>query len=254
MKKVKLQILLYSLLTVFSWMIVGLGAARQSNAKVSSLNPVILNEENNHFLEMDDVKDMVRKIQERPLEECKQGQVKIEEIERSLEGNPYVKTAEAYTDVGGNVVVELELRKPLARVMYEDGTGFYLDREFNKVDLSNSYSANTLIVRGLEREPLAPRDTVKSEQLNEMHDFLDFVDHSILLRSQISEIVVRPNGDLVIYPEMGDVVIEFGKPKDMKEKFSKMETFYRRVLNYSGWQKYKSISLKYKNQVVARRS
>ena len=254
MKKLKLQILLYSLLAIFSWMIVGLGAARQNNAKVGSLRPVILNEENNHFLEMDDVKKMVRNIQERPLEECKQGQVKISEIESSLEENPYVKTAEAYTDIAGDVVVELELRKPLARVMYEDGTGFYLDREFNKVDLSSSYSANTLLLRGLEREPLEPRDTVKSEQLNGMHDFLTYVDRSELLRSQISEIVVRPNGDLVMYPEMGDVVIEFGKPDDIEKKFANMETFYHRVLNYSGWNKYRSISLKYKNQVVARRN
>ncbi len=254
MKKLKIQILLYSLLAIFAWMIVGLGAARQDNAKVSSLRPVILNEENNHFLEMDDVTKLVRDIQERPLEECKQGEVKIHEIESSLEENPYVKRAEAYTDVGGNVVVELELRKPLARIMYEDGTGFYLDREYNKVDLSNSYSANTLLIRGLEREPLAPRDTVKSEQLNEMHDFLNFVDRSELLRSQISEIVVRPNGDMVIYPELGDVIIEFGKPEDIQKKFANMETFYRRVLTYSGWSKYKSISLKYEGQVVAKRS
>jgi cell division protein FtsQ len=40
----------------------------------------------------------------------------------------------------------------------------------------------------------------------------------------------------------------------MDKKFRNMETFYRRVLNYSGWQKYKSISLKFKNQVVARRN
>jgi cell division protein FtsQ len=254
MKKLKFQILLYGLLTVFSWMIVGLGAARQSGAKVSSLQPVILNEENNHFLEMDDVRAMVRNIQERPLEECKQGEIKIGEIERSLESNPYVKTAEAYTDVGGNVVVELQLRKPLARVMYEDGTGFYLDHEFNKVDLSSTYSANTPLLRGLEREPLEPRDTVLSTQLNDLREFLLYVDRSELLRAQVSEVVRRANGDLVLFPEMGDVVVEFGKPDAIEEKFANMELFYRRVLNYAGWKKYKSISLKYKNQVVARRN
>jgi cell division protein FtsQ len=254
MKKLKFQILLYGSLTLFSWMIVGLGAARQNSARVSSLQPVILNEENNHFLGMDDVKDMVREIQERPLEECKQGEVKIEEIEKTLDKNPYVKKAEAFTDLAGNVVVELELRKPLARVMYEDGTGFYLDHEFNKVDLSNTYSANTPLVRGLDREPLEPRDTVKSEQLNEMREFLEYVDRSELLRSQVSEIVAQSNGDLVIYPEMGDVLVEFGKPTDVRQKFANMELFYRRVLNHTGWKKYRSISLKFKGQIVARRN
>jgi cell division protein FtsQ len=253
MKKLKFQILLYTLLTVFSWMIVGLGSARQKRELVTGLQPKILNAENNHFLGMDDVKGLVREIQERPIEECKRGEVKTDEIEQTLKENPYVKTAEAYTDIGGKVVVELELRKPLARVMYEDGSGFYLDRDFRKVDLSHGFSANIMLLRGLEREPLEPRDTVKSPQLTELHGFLDFVDHSEFLRSQISEVVVQANGDLVIYPEVGDVVVEFGKPRDIAEKFYNMELFYHKVLNRVGWRKYRSISLKYKNQVIAKR-
>ncbi|MBL0018652.1 MAG: hypothetical protein IPP17_20000 [Bacteroidetes bacterium] len=253
MKKLKFQILLYTLLTVFSWMIVGLGAARSKRELVTTLQPRILNEENNHFLGMDDVKKLVREIQERPIEECRLGEVKTDEIESSLKANPYVKTAEAYTDIAGSVVVELELRKPLARIMYDDGSGFYLDKDFRKVDLSHTYSANTLLLRGVERETLEPRDTVKSAQLNGLREFLDFVDHSEFLRSQISEVVLRKNGDLVIYPEVGDVVIEFGKPDEVADKFGNMELFYHKVLNRVGWRKYKSISLKYKNQVVARR-
>lgn len=253
MKKLRFQIALYTLLTVFSWMIVGLGSARQKRELVTSLQPRILNEENNHFMEMDDVKGLVRDIQERPIEECRVGEVRTDEIERSLKGNPYVKTAEAYTDIGGRVVVELELRKPLARVMYEDGSGFYLDRDFRKVDLSHAFSANTMLLRGLEREPLEPRDTILNPGLDSLRAFLTFVDGSEFLRSQISEVVVRKDGELVIYPEVGDVVVEFGKPEDIPLKFSHMELFYEKVLNRVGWRKYKSISLKYKNQVVARK-
>ncbi len=244
---------MYALITIFSWMIVGLGAARQSGQKVKSLQPVIMNEENNHFLEIEDVRKMVREIQQRPIEECLQGDVKISEIESSLDKNPYVKVAEAYTDIGGNVVVQLQLRKPLARVVYEDGTGFYLDQDFNKVDLSSNFSANTILLRGLEKETLIPRDTVVSEQLNNLHEFLNYVDRSEFLRSQISEVVRAPNGELLILPEVGDVSIEFGLPEELEEKFENMELFYKKVLNHVGWRKYKSISLKYKNQVVARR-
>lgn len=253
MKRLRYQILMYALITIFSWMIVGLGAARQSGQKVKSLQPVIMNEENNHFLEIEDVRKMVREIQQRPIEECLQGDVKISEIESSLDKNPYVKVAEAYTDIGGNVVVQLQLRKPLARVVYEDGTGFYLDQDFNKVDLSSNFSANTILLRGLEKETLIPRDTVVSEQLNNLHEFLNYVDRSEFLRSQISEVVRAPNGELLILPEVGDVSIEFGLPEELEEKFENMELFYKKVLNHVGWRKYKSISLKYKNQVVARR-
>jgi cell division protein FtsQ len=253
MKKLKLQILLYTTLTIFAWMIVGLASARQKNQMVTSLRPVILNQENNHFLGMDDVKKIVRGIQQRPIEECKRGEVKIAQIEEDLQHNPYVKQAEAYTDIGGNVVVELELRKPLARVMYEDGEGFYVDQEWERVDLSRSFSANTILIRGLPRD-LAPRgDSLYAQRLRGLKSFLGYVDKSEFLRSQISELVVRKDGELVIYPEVGDVVIEFGQPVNIADKFQNLELFYHRVLNHVGWSKYKSISLKYTDQIVARK-
>lgn len=236
-----------------SWIIVGLASARQDRQKAERLQPVILNEENNHFLNMDDIRELVRDIQGRPIEECPRGEINIARIEDSLQHNPYVKFAEAYTEIDGDVVVELELRKPMARVMYEDGSGFYLDKEYQKVDLSRSFTANIVLVRGLPREPLVPRDTVIREELLALEDFLRFVDRSEFLRSQISEIVVDGKGELMIYPEVGDVVIEFGKPVRIAEKFDNLDLFYRKVLNKVGWEKYEGISLKYRNQIVARK-
>jgi cell division protein FtsQ len=253
MKKPLLKISLYVSLILMSWVIVGLAGARQQHKKVTGLRPQILNEENNHFLKMDNIRDLVRDIQGRPIEECERGDVKIAMIEDSLAHNPYVKFAEAYQKMNGEVVVELELRKPMARIMYDDGSGFYLDKEFKKVDLSSNFTANIILVRGLPREPLAPRDSVLTQELVDLEDFLRFVDRSEFLRSQISEIVVNGNGELVMYPEVGDMVIEFGKPDRIKEKFDNLDLFYRKVLNKVGWEKYEAISLKYRDQIVARK-
>ena len=84
-----------------------------------------------------------------------------------------------------------------------------------------------------------------------MEEFLRYVDKSSFLRSLVSEIVVDDAGELTIFPEVGDVVIEFGKPIRIKEKFDNLELFYHNVLNKVGWKKYKSISLKYREQIVA---
>ena len=36
----------------------------------------------------------------------------------------------------------------------------------------------------------------------------------------------------------------------MQEKFNKLEIFYKEGLNYMGWEKYETIKLDYKGQVV----
>jgi cell division protein FtsQ len=43
----------------------------------------------------------------------------------------------------------------------------------------------------------------------------------------------------------------FGEAKDFEEKFEKLKTFYTEGLNKTdGWNKYSTINIKYKNQVV----
>lgn len=247
------KIALYGGLIALSWVVVGLGAARQKSLPVDDFRTVILNDENNHFLVSEDVEELVMDVQGRPLAEVARGEVKVAEIEQELRENPFVKKAEAYTEIGGDLVVEMELRKPLARIMFEDGSGFYLDKEYNKLDLSKRYAANTVLVRGLEWEPLLPRDSIASQQIVHLREFLEYVDGDEFLRSQVSEVVLEEDGDLIIYPEVGDVIIEFGKPVRITDKFDNMELFYDKVLNKIGWDKYRQISLKYRGQVVAER-
>lgn len=247
------KIALYGGLIVLSWVVVGLGAARQKTLPVDDFRTVIVNDENNHFLGSDDVEELVMDVHGRPLAEVSRGEVKVAEIEQELRENPFVKEAEAYTELGGDLVVEMELRKPLARVMFEDGSGFYLDKDYNKLDLSQRYAANTILVRGLAWEPLLPRDSIGSAQILDLQEFLEYVDGDDFLRSQVSEVVLEEDGDLVIYPEVGDVVIEFGKAERIEEKFDNMKLFYDKVLNKIGWDKYRQISLKYRGQVIAER-
>lgn len=245
--------MIYAAVILVSWVIVGLGSASDNRRAVTELRPVLVNEENNHFLAKADIEEVVRRIQGRPITEVPRGEVKIAEIERSLEENPYVKEAEAYREMSGAVVVRMELRKPIARVLFEDGEGFYIDQSFQKVGLSARFSANTPLIRGLSRSALAPRDSAGNAFLREMESFMRFVHASEFLRSQISEIVVDSKRELTIYPEIGHAVIEFGKPERVAEKFGDLEFFYRRVLTYMGWETYEVISLKYKNQIVAKR-
>lgn len=251
MKNRRIQIAVYTLIIMVSWLIVGLGNASRAGEECRLLRTVIRNQENNHFLDAEAVAEIVRDIQGAEVKGQKMGDLKVADIERGLESNPYVRSAEAYKRPDGVLAVELELRKPLARVIPYGEKGFYLDQELRKVDISPRYTANTVLVRGAFKEPLEPREALVNPVLGELGPLLHFVDEDPFLRSQISEIVIAENGELILFPEVGDVIIRFGKPGNYEAKFRKLQLFYERVLKKVGWEKYKQVDLRFRDQIVA---
>ncbi len=59
-----------------------------------------------------------------------------------------------------------------------------------------------------------------------------------------------PQGDVELFPKVGNHVILMGRVSDLEDKFQRLYVFYRMGLNKVGWNKYNVINIKYKNQVV----
>ncbi|WP_346861594.1 hypothetical protein [uncultured Draconibacterium sp.] len=71
--------------------------------------------------------------------------------------------------------------------------------------------------------------------------------------AQIEQVHVEKNGEVVLTPLVGDHIIELGKLDNYEEKLRNMKAFYKQVLADNNWNKYKTVSVKYKNQVIAKR-
>lgn len=250
-KNRRIQLALYSLIILVSWMIVGLGRASREELPCLTVQTIIRNTEQNHFLNDEIVREIIQEVQGRPAEACRMGELDIAAIERHLEGNPYVRSAEAWRKPNGTLAIELELRNPIARVMPPNGPGFYFDPEFNKIALSDQYSANTVLVRGYVTEPLEPAGEIVNPYLQALKPLMDHLQQDEFLSSQISEIVVGPDGQLTLYPEVGDMRVIFGTAEGFEEKFKKLKIFYEEVLNVVGWDRYQQLDLRFKDQFVA---
>jgi cell division protein FtsQ len=61
---------------------------------------------------------------------------------------------------------------------------------------------------------------------------------------------VTANNEIILIPRIGDHEVELGTLDDYPIKLAKLKMFYLHGLNKIGWGDYKSISLKFKNQVV----
>jgi cell division protein FtsQ len=222
----------------------------QSQKTVEHVRIEILTEPENLFLDVPAVKAMLgvnSRILHRPMAE-----ISLSDLEAQLYASSFVKRAEVFFDGQRELVIRLELNRPLARIVPQDGKGWYVGENLRPMPLSKTYTARIPLVRGAFAPPNYQTDSLPAE-IQALLPMLRHIYQDPVLRAQISEVVLGPNGDLYLYPEFGDVVVEFGRVIHFDEKLGRLKAFYRQTLSQTGWQYYESISLKYAGQVVARR-
>ena len=129
------------------------------------------------------------------------------------------------------------------RVMSDTGA-YYLDKYGGKIPVSANYSANVLVCTGTYDEKFAKERLLPCVMKMESDAFW---------KAQIEQVHVKKDGEVVLTPLVGDHVIELGSLDNYSEKLRNMKAFYTKVLADNNWNKYKSISLKYKDQVIAKR-
>jgi len=127
---------------------------------------------------------------------------------------------------------------------------------------SDNYTARLLVANGdipdiynpqtaLDVSDTASADTlVMAKPLYKVYRLTQYILKDEFWKAMIEEIFVNSNGDIELFTKVGDQTVIFGDIDNMSEKFAKLLVFYKRELNKIGWTKYKTINLKYKNQVV----
>jgi len=70
------------------------------------------------------------------------------------------------------------------------------------------------------------------------------------LKSLISEIYLNSNREFDLIPIIGSQVIKLGDTTNIDHKLENLVIFYKRSLVYEGWDKYKTLNLKFRNQII----
>lgn len=191
------------------------------------------------------VKNTDNKILKKTLDE-----INSEEIEDEIEKVPAILTADVYklmvNEKGaykGVLVVNVKHREPVMRVITSSGS-YYLDKYGVRIPVSSSYATNVLVASGSVSENFA---------VEKLLPFVLYVNDNDFWNAQIQQIFVEEDGDVLLIPLVGGHVIELGEMENFPEKLNVMRAFYKQVLAKNNWDKYERVSLKYNNQVVAKR-
>lgn len=110
-----------------------------------------------------------------------------------------------------------------------------------------NYSARVPLLSG---SYFAARRSLASEKDGALLALLQHIQQDPFWRAQIAELAVEQDGQVTMWPQVGNHRIELGTPTDLEAKFKKLKLFYKHVLPYKGWDRYSRVNVQYRNQIV----
>ncbi len=164
----------------------------------------------------------------------------LPDLEARLESMPSVHNAEVSFDLRGELKLQIEQRMPVVRIIQAGGEQFYLAKDFTKIPVSGTDVARVPIANG----------RLTNAMIKKVYTLSTYVQENAFMEALTEQIFVNTNGDLVIIPKLKNQRIIIGDAKDLENKFTRLIDFYTGGLNHIGWDKYKTINLKYKDQIV----
>lgn len=266
MKKINYKKVLTTVLwvTAMATLMVSLGFVSKSenNVVARELNITVRNNDENLFLTEADVKRFFEDRNDQ-IVNARYSTIRINDLEKALNAHPAVENAEVSMDMNGQVKVEVVQRTPVLRVINKDGESYYVDSQAKLMPLNDNYTARVLVATGEIFEPYSRRHQFTVEQIGGSRLFSEvsvlddllkvtrYINSDTSLASLIHHIYVNKERELELFPAVGNHKIIFGDANNIAEKFNKLKLFYTQGLNKTDtWNKYGTINLKFKNQVV----
>jgi cell division protein FtsQ len=182
-------------------------------------------------------------------------EINIHSLENSLKNNPFIEFAKVYADMNGIVHVEIKQRLPILRIINRANVQFYIDENGLKMPLSENFTANVLVANGLIDEDFSGKvESLNTKLAKDLYRMAQFIKADTLWDNQIEQLYVDTKGDIEVVPRVGDHKIILGDADSLQTKFRNLLIFYKKAMPKVGWGTYKTINLKYANQVVCEKN
>lgn len=167
--------------------------------------------------------------------------VSLRTIEEVLEASPLIRDSKCYKTISGHVIVEVECRRPILRIMPDGGESYYLDEEGEVIE----HITKAVYL------PIATGHITRKFARQKLLALALYLQGDELWNAQITQIHVTSRGEIELTPRVGEHIIALGHPEEYAYKLDKLRTFYKKGLNEVGWDRYSRINIDHADQVIA---
>lgn len=195
------------------------------------------------FVTQEGVLEKLHKTNPR-LKSTPRSELNIEKIERQLSADNSFEHVECYITSDDKLQIDIIPMIPEIRILCSDGKSYYINKDGKKIDTDKGFFIDVPIVRG-DFGPAYPANSV-----------LPVCRHIAAdkeIKDLITMVEVKNPDNILLYPCITGHVINIGDTTNLTKKFDNLLLFYRKVMDYKGWETYDTISVKFNNQVVATR-
>lgn len=204
----------------------------------------ILDDEKFRMIDEKTVYDFIEKSKLNPVKK-RITKIQADTLEKEiLKKIPAIKSVECYLNTSGVMKVDVRQRVPKFRVMTSD-ENYYVDEQRKTFPVSLNFSAYVPVVSGVVTKTFAK---------GKLFDLIDFIEKDKFWNAQIEQIYVVDNKNIELVPRVGSEIILFGDLTEIETKFDKLKTLYTEGFSQIGWNRYKTIDLRFADQVVCTRA
>ncbi len=202
------------------------------------------------FISKDEVAEKIMFVAGDSVHLKKLSSLPLRKIETLLEKQPYIDSAEVFFNQQRQLIINVKQKRPILRIINSDGVGYYLSDKAETMPLSNSFTPRVPVALGyVQNYADSKRDSCLKAGLWKL---IIEMEKDTFMQALTDHVNVLENGEIELIPVLGNFNILFGKPHvKTSEKIGRIKTFYHEALPRTGWEKYKTLNVKFENQVVA---
>ncbi|MBU1013622.1 MAG: hypothetical protein KKG99_11495 [Bacteroidetes bacterium] len=182
--------------------------------------------------------------------------ISTEKLENLFSQNPYIRSANVYSNIQGELIIDIVQRQPIFRLEMPRGS-FYVDNYGSYMPLSPQYVPRLVIVSGFlksidinNEKGLNLNNQAENSEIAPIIELVKFIRKDTFLSALIEQIYVNKDREIELIPKLGKQYILLGKAEHVEEKLNKLQIFYEQGMPINGWDAYEMINIKFKNQVV----
>lgn len=184
--------------------------------------------------------------------------VNLEQIEAILDSKSAIRKSQAWTTADGILHISISQREPLVRFQRSSFDGFYADESGYIFPLQKAYTPLVPVVVGdfplkagadYKGEPCSPAE---KEWMQALLILVNYMNKNKIWAENTSEILINSSGDFVLIPREGSERFILGNSDNLKEKFGRIEKYYKYICPSKEEGYYRSVNVKYKNQIICR--
>lgn len=240
----------------------GFSVGRNADRVCENLNIKIEYQGAGIFLTEEDVREVLQQ-QQTPVLHQHRSEIDVLWLEQQVGKHPAVQHVDVFSNVNGDVTINVTQRKPIARIVTVTNESYYMDSRGFIMPWSDKYAAPLMLINGRIADSygnyypynfsLIPADSaVKTSYiLDDAWHLAAAISADSFLTAQIAQVYITNARSIELIPRVGNHVIKIGDVTELDKKLKKLILFYKKGLSQTGrWEDYSVIDLRFTNQIV----